>query len=308
MYENIYLYIYYKIMKVIVTGGCGFIGSYVVESLIKRNIETYVIDIKDTWKINGAIYETLDILDKETLLKYFLTIKPNVCIHLAGILGTTETWNYIQDTVNVNINGANNVYEACGINNCNIVTVDVGSRWLSPYTITKTCSAEFALAIANKYNVKCGLLRIFNVYGPRQSTKIIKIAPIFIYKAMSDNVLEIWGNKNTDLIYASDVGEAFALAVINLDKINGRRDIYIGSGEQKTTAEFAKLIIRKINKGTIIHKGPRLGEEKIDSGYMNNNVSHELLEWIPQVKLDDGIDITIKYYKEMNIVENFKKF
>ena len=173
-------------MKILITGGCGFIGSHVVENLINKNIEVYVIDIKDTWKFDNATYDNIDIRDKKSIDNYFESIKPDICIHLAGILGTSETWDYTEDTVNTNINGANNIYDACGKNNCDIITVDVGSRWLSPYTITKTCSADFALAMANKYNIKCGLLRIFNVYGPRQSTKIIKIAPIFIYKAITD--------------------------------------------------------------------------------------------------------------------------
>ena len=53
---------------------------------------------------------------------------------------------------------------------------------------------------------------------------------------------------------------------------------------------------------------PRLGEEKIESGYMDNNCAYELLGWKPTVNLEDGLEKTIKFYEEMNIADNFKKF
>lgn len=296
-------------MKVLVTGGCGFIGSHVADELVANNCEVYVLDINLTWT-NDKVkkYFKVDTNNREEFRKVVEEIKPDRCIHLAGILGTSETWDYIEETVNTNINGANNVYEICGMNNCDIITVDVGSRWLSPYTITKTCSADFALALANKYKVKCGLLRIFNVYGPRQSTKIIKIAPMFIYKALNGDNLEIWGNKNTDLVYVTDVAKAFVQATLNLERINGRRDIYIGSGSQLTTYEFAEKIVKTVNSGNIVQMAPRLGEENIDSGHMSNNNAYDLLGWKPIVELDDGLSKTIDFYKEKKIVENFTKF
>lgn len=296
-------------MKILVTGGCGFIGSHVVDELIKNKCEVYVLDINLTWTNDDVKkYFKVDINNRDELKKIIQDIKPDKCIHLAGILGTSETWDYTENTVNTNINGANNVYEICGMNKCDIITVDVGSRWLSPYTITKTCSADFALAFANKYKVNCGLLRIFNVYGPRQSTKIIKIAPIFIFKALKNENLEIWGNKNTDLVYVTDVAKAFVQATLNLERINGRRDIYIGSGQQLTTYEFAEKIVNNVKSGNIIQMSPRLGEENIESGFMNNNNAYELFGWKPIVNLDDGLNKTIDFYKEKNIVENFKKF
>jgi len=295
-------------LKILVTGGSGFIGSYLVDKLIIEGYCVYVLDIKKDFVNKNAEYHLIDITNKELVHDFFEKIKPNFCIHLAGILGTSETWDYPNETVRVNIQGANNVYEACGKNNCNIITVDVGSRWLSPYTISKTCSADFALGYANKYNVKCGLLRIFNVYGPRQSTKIIKIAQMFIYKSLQNEVLEVWGNKYLDLIYVSDVADAFSNSIKNIDKIDKRRDIYIGSGKQLLTSEFGEIIIKKCGKGSINIIKPRLGEENIDSGFMNNNISQVLLDWEPKINLDDGINMTIDYYIKRDIQNNFGKF
>ena len=295
-------------VRILVTGGCGFIGSYLVDTLVLEGYEVSVLDIKHNFINKDATYYLANINNADLINEIFEKTKPDFCIHLAGILGTSETWDYPNETVRVNIQGANNIYEACGRNKCNIITVDVGSRWLSPYTISKTCSAEFALGYANKYNVKCGLLRIFNVYGPRQSTKIIKIAPTFIYKSLQDEILEVWGNKNLDLIYVSDVADAFCKSIKNIDKIDKRRDIYIGSGKQLLTSEFAEIIIKNVGKGSISIVKPRLGEENIDSGFMNNNTSQQLLEWEPKIKLEDGVNLTIDYYKKKDIQNNFGDF
>ena len=294
--------------KILVTGGSGFIGSYLVDRLIIEGYDVIVLDIKKDFINNKATYYLADITNQSLINEIFEKNRPEFCIHLAGILGTSETWDYPNETVRVNIQGANNIYEACGKNKCHIITVDVGSRWLSPYTISKTCSAEFALGYANKYNIKCGLLRIFNVYGPRQSTKIIKIAPMFIYKSLQNEVLEVWGDKKLDLIYVSDVADAFCKSIKNIDKIDRRRDIYIGSGKQLLTSKFGELIINKIGKGSINIIKPRLGEENIDPGFMNNNISQELLEWEPKINLEDGVNLTIDYYKKRDIQNNFCNF
>ena len=294
--------------KILVTGGCGFIGSHIVDELVANGFIVYVLDINQQFLNSNATYFNIDIENYNDIDNLISTLKPDVCIHLAGILGTTETWNYPKETVNININGSNNVYDACGKNGCSIITVDVGSRWLSPYTITKSCSAEFALAYANKYSVKCGLLRIFNVYGPRQSTKIIKLCPAYLHKALLNEELEVWGSKNVDLIYVEDVAKAFVSAVKNLDSINNRRDIYIGSGQTILTKDFAQIVIDKVSSGKIKYCSERLGEENINSGYMNNDTAKNLLSWQPHVSLDEGLDKTIQYYKNKNIAENYGKF
>jgi UDP-glucose 4-epimerase len=291
--------------KILITGGCGFIGSHLIDKLILEGFNVSILNINKKFVNKLATYYIADINNINSIETVFDEVKPDFCIHLAGILGTTETWNYPNDTVLTNIIGSNNIYELCGKYKCNIITVDVGSKWLSPYTISKTCSADFALAFANKYKIKCGLLRIFNVYGPRQSTKIIKVAPMFIYKSLKNESLDVWGNKQLDLIYVTDVADAFYKAVIHIDKINKRRDIFIGSGKQLLTSEFAELVIKNIDKGFINITDNRLGEENIDSGYMNNNYSKELLEWEPKINLEDGIKYTIDYYVENDIENTF---
>lgn len=286
--------------KILVTGGAGFIGSHVVDELVNQGHTVYAADRNLEWAKNSkAFYHPLDILNYTRVDQLFETIRPDVTIHLAGILGTSETWNHVQECVDSNITGAINVYEACAKYKSDILTVDVGSRWLAPYTISKRTGAEFAFAYGNKYGIKAAALRIFNVYGPRQGTKIIKIIPKFIENALKNVNLEVWGNKNADLIHVKDVARAFASAVNNLEKIDQNDNVFIGSGEVMTVGEVADLIVKKIGKGTVVHMKPRIGEEKADAGFMNNNVAFELLGWKPEIKLEDGLNECIEWYKKI---------
>jgi UDP-glucose 4-epimerase len=284
-------------MKILVTGGSGFVGSHVVDELLKQNHAVISVDRSLNWKNNDATYHELDITNKVRTENLINELKPNLILHLAGILGTSETWNHIHETVDSNIHGAINVFQAAANVKADILTVDVGSRWLVPYTITKRCAAEFAFAFGNKYKVNAGALRIFNVYGPRQSNKIIKIVPRFIEKSLQDGKLEVWGNQSADLIHVEDVACAFANAVENMSKINQVDGVLIGC-EKMTVMQVAQTISNKIGKGKPVQMDSRIGEEKVEAGYMTNDLAKNLLNWEPKYKFEEKIDEVIEWYKK----------
>lgn len=284
-------------MKILVTGGSGFIGSHVVDELVSRGHEVMVADRSMNWKNDKAKYYELDVTNKVRTENLISEIKPNLVIHLAGILGTSETWNHIHETVDSNIHGAINVFQAACLIKSDILTVDVGSRWAVPYTITKRCAAEFAFAFGKKYGVNAGALRIFNVYGERQSNKIIKIVPRFIQRSLEDNILEVWGNKNADLVHVKDVAKAFANAAENMNKVNQIDGILIGA-EQMTVYQVAEIISKKIGKGKVVQMDTRVGEEGIDAGSMVDDSAKKYLGWEPTINFNDAIDGVIEFYKK----------
>lgn len=287
-------------MKILVTGGAGFIGSHVVEELVARGHEVISADRNMEWRVSDAVrYIPIDITNYTRVQQMFENVRPELTIHLAGILGTSETWNHIHECIDSNIHGAVNVYDGCASVGSDVLTVDVGSRWLAPYTITKRTGAELAFAYGNKYNLKAAALRIFNVYGPRQSTKIIKIVPKFIENALKNVNLEVWGNKNADLVHVRDVAKAFANAAERMDKINQVDGVFVGSGEVMTVAQVAEEIVKRIGSGTVVHKAPRVGEENADAGYMSNDSSERLLNWKPTISFEQGIDEVITWYTDV---------
>lgn len=284
-------------MNILVTGGSGFIGSYVVDELVNRGHNVTSVDRSMNWKNPKATYYELDVTHKVRTEQLISELKPNLVIHLAGILGTTETWDHMHETVDSNIHGALNVFQAAGNVKADVLTVDVGSRWGSPYTISKRCAAEFAFALGKKYGTKAAALRIFNVYGERQSNKIIKIVPRFIERALQDGVVEIFGDKNSDLIHAKDVARAFAMAAENMDKVDQVDGILIGC-EQMKVRRVAELICAKIGKGKIVQTPTRLGEEGVDAGSMVDDSAKRILGWEPTIKFEDAIGDVIEWYKK----------
>lgn len=287
-----------KKMKIIVTGGSGFIGSHTVNELVKRGHEVISVDRSMNWRNKDARYLELDVTNKVRTENLINEIKPDLILHLAGILGTSETWSHVQETVDSNINGALNVLQAAANIGADYLSVDVGSRWLVPYCLTKRCAAEFAYAYGNKYGFKASTLRIFNVFGPQQSTKIIKIVPKFIERALADLDLSVFGDKMADLIFVTDVARAFAMAAENMQAIDQVDGVLIGSGEPISVYDTAKMITSKIGKGRIVKTETRQGEEKVDAGFMQDDSAKKLLGWEPLVSLNDGMDETISWYKK----------
>lgn len=293
-------------MKILVTGGSGFIGSYVVDELVRRGHDVIVADITMNWSNPAAKYFELDVRNSYRVDSLLRELRPEIVIHLAGILGTTETWFHVQATIESNINGSVNVYDACAKYGASILTVDVGSRWSSPYTISKRCGAEFAFAYGNKYKVPAAALRIFNVYGPRQGTSIIKIVPRFIERALKNADLEVWGSHYADLVHAKDVGHAFANACERMEAINQVDGILVGSGEKVTVYDTALLISGYLGSGRVVQMDFRAGEERVEAGFMGDDSAKRLLGWEPKISLSEGLPETIEWYRKYLCFEGDK--
>jgi UDP-glucose 4-epimerase len=300
--------------KILVTGGVGFIGSHVVQELVKRGIIPVIYDNhyfpkQRRFDFSYAGYENYcaDIRDQKTLMNALRGV--DGVIHLAGILGTPETLQdpqTIRQTVDVNIQGSLNVFDAIRSYDIPCVYIQTGNgKNLSPYPITKDCAADFAFTYNKEFGTRITVIRGLVAYGERQKhLPIKKIMPTFMVQAIKGEDLTINGNgeQRHDFIYARDLACVLIDAFEN-DKYFDRA-IDGGSGYVYSVNQIAELVIKAVDsKSKIYHTAPlpngnvRMGEPANDAILSDN--SRNLLKEYTHRKVEDVIDQITFWYKNV---------
>jgi UDP-glucose 4-epimerase len=175
-------------MIVGVTGGSGFIGSYVCDELIKRGHTPFVLDHK------GRVEHGLlgDVRDATIVME--LAAHVDAIIHLAAVLGTSETIDAPHAAAETNIIGTINIFESATRYGIPVVFAAVGNANIGrgTYCITKSCGERFVNMYREDRGLQVASIRPMNAYGPRQSVpapygsaKVRKIVPSFICSALA---------------------------------------------------------------------------------------------------------------------------
>lgn len=290
-------------MRVLVTGGNGFIGSHVVDNLLKKGHQVTVFDRfgKPPVEWKGVFQYKGDIKDGEAVMDAVL--HHDAVIHLAGLLGTSEAVNTPFEAVDVNVRGSLNVFESLRKSNKPAVAITVGNyTWNNTYAITKYITERFALMYNKEFGTKITVVRGLNVYGERQKhAPIKKVVPNFVISALKNKPLEIYGDGEQllDVIYVKDCAEILVRALL----LN--HDLYqtvfeAGTGDPITANELASSIIRIAkSKSKLIHKLMRPGEPK-RSITLGDPSTLEPLAFRKQdfTPLNEGLKSTIAWYKK----------
>jgi UDP-glucose 4-epimerase len=185
-------------VNVLVTGGAGFLGQPVLAELKARGHDGYTYDRRD-----GR-----DILDP-VMLATFLDGQDAV-IHLAGLLGTHELFDRVQDAIDVNVGGTAAVLEACHKAGARYVSTTMPSVFPSVYTATKLGAVALERAFHHTYGLRVSRVRAFNAYGPGQKHgpgHPQKILPAFATAAWAGRPIPIWGDgtQTVDLVHVDDL-------------------------------------------------------------------------------------------------------
>lgn len=305
-------------MKVLVTGGAGFIGSNLVDGLIEAGHEVAVLDNLSTGKkenINEkATFFELDITDKESVQKVFEEFKPEAIHHLAAQASVRISTENPQEDVRINVIGIINLLEQAakagvkkfifsstggaiygdGVERPTIETATEDP--VCPYGIDKLFGEKYVKYFANLSKLQTVCLRYANVYGPRQNPKgEAGVVAIFAGKLLNGEPIDIngTGEQTRDYIYVSDVVAA-NLAALNSDK-NG---IYnVGTGIETSVNQIAEMM-KKItaSESAVNHVEAKPGEQ------MYSSLSTEKLEkelgWKKQTSIEEGLKLTINYFKD----------
>ncbi len=301
-------------MKVVVTGGCGFIGSNLVEEL-SRFADVVVIDNLSTGNLSnlegmGVEFVRGDILDLNLLKKVFEAA--DYVFHLAAVVSVQESVKNPLRTNEVNVGGTVNVLEAARVqgvkkvinsSSC-AVYGDSGKLPLrettppdpkSPYATSKLAAESYCRVYEEVYGLKSVCLRYFNVYGPRQDpfSDYAAVIPRFISRVLRGKRPVIYGDgeQTRDFVYVKDVVKANMLAMER-----GRGVYNIASGKSISINELAGLICKIIGeKLDPIYKRERKGD--IRNSAADISKAKEEIGFEPSYSLEEGLSETIGYWR-----------
>ena len=301
-------------MKIIVTGGAGFIGSHAVDHLINDGHKVLVIDNLSTGKLNNlnhkADFENIDITDSRIsdVVKAF---DPNVISHFAAQTSVSISTNDPILDANSNIIGSMKVFDAMNKTECrNFIYINTGGALygepeylpldeshrinpISPYGLSKWTAERYLLMQKKPYqHVKT--LRLSNVYGPRQDAfGEAGVVSIFSNKMLSGEPVTIFGDgkQTRDFVYVEDVVEAFKQVI----KKDETFSVNISSGKTVSINELYELM-SEICRNSILPNYESVRHGDLMHSVLSNKLASELFGWVPKVDLVEGIKRTLSWH------------
>lgn len=311
--------------RILVTGGAGFIGSHIVDRLLKEGFEVIVIDNFSTGRQeNLAAYLGRkdfrlvrgDIRDF-SLVKSIMT-DADAVFHEAAFVSLT---NSLEDPVlvnEVNVTSTLNLLKASVDSNVKrfvfassaavygettspLMVEGMLPAPTSPYGVSKLAAESYTRSFYKAYGLETVALRYFNVYGPRQSFDIQTgyggVIALFLNRLMKNMDLIIYGNgeQTRDFVYVQDVVEANMLA---LNRKNSVGEIFnIGSGCRTTVNQVAQALKDSLNKKDVknVCVDPRLGE--FTHVYADISKARRMLNYVPQFSFEKGIANLVEWCK-----------
>lgn len=299
---------------VVVTGAAGFIGRWVVDELLSRgyavrgldnlsngsmrNIEAFIDD--DRFEFTEG-----DIRSSDTVASVF-TDDPVACIHLAAEIDVQESLDDPQSHFEANVIGTQHVLEACRqtdtrlglVGTCMVYDMADSDDGIdethpvkpaSPYAGSKLAAEYLAESYHHGYDLPVTILRPFNTYGPFQKTDMAGgVVSIFTSRDLAGEELKIFGDgtQSRDLLYATDCARFVVEGTFCDDAIG--EVLNAGTGADISINDLAALIAS--DETEITHVEHHHPQSEVQTLRCDPTKAQELLDWTPEVSLEDGID------------------
>ncbi len=309
-------------MKILVTGGAGFIGSEFVRQSVLRKFNTTVIDslsyagdmerLKEVTKDIRFYRE--DIRNKEAMEEIFRKERPDVVVHFAAESHVDRSILEPRIFIETNIIGTMNLLEVSKKYKLerfiNISTDEVYGELMgddghfteesplkpnSPYSVSKASQDMLGRAYWRTYKIPVITVRPSNNYGQWQYPE--KLIPMVIAKAINDEEIPVYGTGENmrEWLHVSDCAKGI-MSVIEKGKIG---EVYnMGSGDERKNIDVVSTILRILNKPLelIRYVPDRLGHDFRYS--LDTTKIKKELGWSPEIRFDDGIEMTVKWYMD----------
>jgi len=302
-------------MRIVVTGGAGFIGSHLVDALVARGEEVLVIDDLSTGSVanlNGrARFEQLDVRTEEAAAAVE-RFRPQAVMHLAAQMSVSRSVREPLYDADVNVLGALRMLEAARATGARFVFASTGGAlygdaetlptpetcpaWpVSPYGVAKLSVEHYLHCYGFTHDLSYTVLRYANVYGPRQNPHgEAGVVAIFCRSLLAGGrpVITGDGRQTRDYVFVADVVRANLLAVDA--RASGHYNV--GTGLQTDVNSLFELIVERVGRKVGAQHGePRPGEQRTSA--LDSGLILRTLCWRPEVTLTDGIAETVEWFR-----------
>ena len=308
--------------NVILTGGCGFIGSHLCELLIDKGYKVYVIDNLYSGKKNNLpkskniIFIKEDILNKKKISKKLKNIKIFAVFHLAAMADIVPSIVDPEKYIDTNVMGTTKILEIAREKKSKKFVYIASSSCYGmpqkfptsenskieceyPYALSKNIGEQITMHWKKIYKMNCNSIRLFNVYGPRSRTSGAygAVFGVFLAQILKKFPLTVVGDgkQSRDFTYVTDVVEG----IYKVFKQGKNGEIYnLGTGK----ASSINKIISLLNYKNRIKLPVRPGEPNKTLASINKIKKH--LNWRPKININEGVSEmknNIKYWKNAPI-------
>jgi len=304
-------------MKVLVTGGAGFIGSHVVDALVAADHDVLVVDNLSTGRRENlnprARFHQLDINDRQTV-ELIRDERPDILDHHAAQMDVRRSVTDPLFDARTNILGTITLLEAARqAGTRRVLFVSSGgavygeqeifaapethpTNPVSPYGVSKRAGELYAFFYQVEYGLPFVALRYANVYGPRQDPHgEAGVVAIFTGRMLRHEPVTVNGDgkQTRDYVYVGDVARANVLALDN----QATGPVNIGTGVETDVNTLARLVHEAAGSRSAVRHGPaKSGEQR--RSVIDSRRAAEVLGWRPQVSLAEGLARTIAWFRE----------
>jgi UDP-glucose 4-epimerase len=274
-------------MKILVTGGAGFVGTNLIKQLLKdghevHSIDNYTTGLKENEQ-EGCTYHVLDINNIDWLEDDF-----DVVFHMAAIARIQPSFERPSDYIDTNFNGTYAVVKYCTENNIPLIYAGSSShhsgRFKNPYTFSKDLGEDIVKLYQEHFKLRATIVRFYNVYGPHQLTEggYTTLIGRWLNNIEKGIECEIYGDgeQRRDFTHVDDIVDA----LIRIMNQKAYRFIFeLGKGRNISVNEVAKML-----NITPIYKPAKPGEARHT---LNTDTSAQsILGWEPKINLEDYLN------------------
>ncbi|MBU5441012.1 dTDP-glucose 4,6-dehydratase [Paenibacillus sp. MSJ-34] len=315
-------------MKVLLTGGAGFIGRWVAKRLLDDGHQIWILDDLSNGsetnleEFRGHLgfmqFIKGTILDEALLSDIFTQHRFDICYHLGASINVQDSIDDPRTTFNNDTIGTFYILEQCRkhrtkmvfMSTCMVydrcsdekgITEEHPTKPASPYAGAKIAAENMVMSYYHAYGLPTVVIRPFNTYGPFQKTGGEGgVVAIFIKNKISGKKLHIYGDgtQTRDLLYVEDCAR-FVVESGYSDQVNGQI-VNAGLGRDISINELAKLIVEDVSRiQHVTHIHPQSEIQKLLCNYKK---AQKLLGWKPEVTLEEGIHRTESWIRESNLL------